>query len=90
MFRALAAALLVSVVAGCGGTSAESAALRYARSFGAQHPKVVRVERFRLSTGYARNVVLVRGVFCGPNGASTPGATGTVWRDPRGVRPYPG
>lgn len=72
MLRALAAAVvLAAVAAACGGTSVDSAALNDARGFGVKHPRMIRVERERLSTGYVHDVVLVRGRFCGHSGAST-------------------
>jgi len=77
---AVSAALLAAgafVAAGCGATTATSAALREARDFGGTQPRVVRVERWRISNGDRVDVVLVRARFCGTdNGFSSPKVNG--------------
>ena len=71
---AVSAALLAAMAlaaAGCGATTATSAALREARDFGGTQPRVVRVERWRISNGDPVDVVLVRARFCGTHNGFT-------------------
>ncbi len=63
--------------AGCGGTTATSAALHDAHESGGAEPRAVRVARWRISNGDAVDVVLVRARFCGTsNGFTAPKVNG--------------
>lgn len=75
MVRALAAALLLTVVAaGCGGTTSATEALNAAKESGGADPSVARVERIREASGRPVDVFLVRATYCaaGGKGVSTP------------------
>jgi hypothetical protein len=77
---AVSAALLAAMAfaaAGCGATTPTSGALRETRDFGGTQPRVVSVERWRISYGDPVDVVLVRARFCGThNGFSSPKING--------------